>query len=91
MTVSPACFGTTCGEMKSFLRNTLNYIPLWGKNISFAEGRAHTPMSSLFHLPLSMQAHSQMLQLQATMQEAPINDSPDSWSYIWNSGIFSVK
>jgi hypothetical protein len=33
------------------------------KNITLKEGRALTPIHSLFNLPLSQQAHAQMLQI----------------------------
>lgn len=38
------------------------------KYISFAESTVANPFHRLFHLPLSQQAHVQMLQLQAEIQ-----------------------
>jgi len=61
------------------------------KNISFAEGATIIPFHSLFHLLLSQQAHSQMLQLQAEVQEIQLNELSDKWIYIWNSNLFSVN
>lgn len=61
------------------------------KKITFGEGRAQTPIHSLFNLPLSKQAHAQMLQLEMLLQQSQVNGSPDKWSYIWNSSLFSVK
>lgn len=61
------------------------------KKITFAEGVSHTPLHSLFHLPLSQQAHMQMIQLQVILDGFPVNDASDIWSYIWNSNIYSVK
>lgn len=49
------------------------------QHISFAEGAIVTPFHRLFHLPLSQQAHIQMLQLQAEIQETHLNDFPDKW------------
>jgi hypothetical protein len=61
------------------------------KKITFAEGVAHTPVHSLFHLPLSQQAHMQLIQLQVILDGFPVNDASDIWSYIWNSNLFLVK
>lgn len=61
------------------------------KQITFAASLTQVPIHGLFHLPLSQQAHSQLLQLQLILQETPTNESPDKWLYIWNSNQFSVK
>lgn len=61
------------------------------EHISFAEGAAVSPFHRLFRLPLSQQAHVQMLQLQTELQQAQLNDLPDNWTYIWNSNLYSVK
>lgn len=69
-------------ELLSFAKN---------KQIDFADGHAQTPLHSLFHLPLSQQAHSQLLLLQDLLGDVSVNGEPDKWSYIWNSGKFSIK
>lgn len=46
------------------------------------EGRAQTPVHGLFNLPLSQQAHAQMLQLKVLLQQTQDNGSPDKWTYI---------
>jgi hypothetical protein len=61
------------------------------QHISFAEGAIVTPFHRFFHLPISQQAHIQMLQLQAEIQETHLNDLPDKWFFIWNSHLYSVK
>ena len=61
------------------------------KKTTFEEGRAQIPIHSLFNLPLSQQAHAQMIQLEMLLQQSQVNASPDKWSYIWNSSLFSVK
>lgn len=61
------------------------------KKIVFEEGFSQSPIHSLFNLPLSTQAHSQMLQLESLLQQIQLDASADKWSYIWNSSSFSVK
>ena len=39
------------------------------KHIVFAEGHAQLPLHSLFHFPLSQQAHDQMLRLLLILEE----------------------
>jgi hypothetical protein len=56
-----------------------------------ADGINQTPIHSLFHLPLSQQAHGQMVQLQWDLENLQLDNTHDKWSYIWNSGNFSVK
>lgn len=69
-------------ELSSFAKN---------KKISFAEGCAQAQLHSLFHLPLSQQAHAQMLSLQGVLNEINMSEETDRWSYIWNPNKFSVK
>ena len=61
------------------------------KHITFAEGKMQIPLHGLFHLPLSQQAHLQLLQLQEELERVQLSDLPDKWTYIWNSNRFSVS
>jgi hypothetical protein len=61
------------------------------KKIVFAEAKAQIQLHSLFHLPLSQQAHAQLLQLQVILDGLTISDEPDNWLYNWNSSFFSVR
>lgn len=61
------------------------------KNIITADGVAASPIHSLFHLPLSQQAHMQMVHLQNILDGFSVNNTPGTWSYIWNSENYSVK
>ena len=61
------------------------------RQITFSQGYFQTPLHGLFHLPLSPQAHAQLLLLQGDLNEVVLNASSDTWSYIWNSEVFSVK
>jgi hypothetical protein len=61
------------------------------KLTTLAEGYQSVPFHNLFHLPMSSQAHQQMLQLQQEIQQLKLNEHADTWSYIWNSNKFSVK
>ena len=69
-------------ELASFPKNKL---------LTLAEGHASEPFHNLFQLPLSQQAHQQMIQLEQEIQQLQLNEDLDSWSYIWNSNKFSVK
>jgi len=42
-------------------------------------------------IPLSQQAHDQMLQLQVMLEQVELSDLPDRWTYIWNSNLYSVR
>lgn len=59
--------------------------------MSFASAIAQAPLYGLFHLPLSSQAHSQLLQLHESLEGRNENQEHDKWSYIWNREIFSVN
>jgi hypothetical protein len=61
------------------------------KKLVFAEAKVQVQLHSLFHLPLSQQAHAQLLQLQEILDDLDISDEPDKWLYIWNSNSFSVR
>jgi len=54
------------------------------KTTTLAEGKLCTHLHNLFHIPLAQQAHDHDLQL------VELSESPDSWSYIWNSRNLSV-
>jgi hypothetical protein len=61
------------------------------KKMVLKDGISQTPFHNLFNLPLSTQAHSQMIQLQTRLQQIQLDKSADKWSYIWNSSKFLVK
>jgi len=61
------------------------------KHLTVAQSINQSPLHSLFHLPLSIQAHSQMLILQQKMRSVIISEEQDKWTYIWNSSKFTVK
>lgn len=63
----------------------------YGRLTVFADGFSQIPIHSLFHLPLSQQAHGQMLQLQVIFEHMELTALPDRWTYIWNSNLFSVR
>jgi len=69
-------------ELFSFARN---------KKITFQAARAQAQVHSLSNLPLSQQAHAQMLQLQLILQQHQLTETPDKWSFIWGSSTFTVK
>ena len=46
---------------------------------------------SIFFLPLSQQAHSQLQQLLQLVQAEGTTEAQDAWRYIWNNQSFSVK
>lgn len=83
----------TYGGWTLLLTNILSSCPLQKKKkqISFQKGISQTPLHGLFHLPLSQQAHAQLTSLQGELNEIVLDSTADSWSYIWNSGLFSVR
>lgn len=48
-------------------------------------------VSSLFSLPLSVQAYGQFQQVQVILQDLQHLDGMDTWTYIWGSSIFTSK
>lgn len=61
------------------------------RQISFKQGISRTPLHGFFHLPLSQQAHAQLINLQEELNGFVLDSSPDTWSYIWNSSFFFSK
>lgn len=59
------------------------------KNLIFAEVKSAPNLHSFFHLPLSVQAFSQLGQLQNTLQLTQVSDLLDTWVYSWGSANFS--
>jgi hypothetical protein len=77
--------------MKSLHKNFHNYSHLQkNKSITLKATIDQTPTHGLFHLPLSQQAHSQMILLQQMFVNTNTNTKPNKWSYIWQSAKFSV-
>lgn len=60
------------------------------KSTILAEAISRDSILELLHLPLSQQAFQQLNQLQQDFQLLSLNDQADSWTFIWNSGKFSV-
>ena len=52
------------------------------RHITFRQGFSQVPLHGLFHLPLSQQAHSQLLILQTELNDIVLDNSVDAWSYI---------
>jgi hypothetical protein len=48
-------------------------------------------LMSIFHLPLSRQAHEEMLQLQQIMMDVPLSDCDDVWKFCWGDSYTSAK
>ena len=61
------------------------------KQITFRQGFSQVLLHGLFHLPLSQQAHTQLIFLQEELDGIDLENSADTWTYIWNSSLFSVK
>lgn len=69
-------------QLHSFARN---------RQIGFATGRSETSLHTLFHLPLSPQAHDQLNQMQELLDQSMQREELDRWIYISGSNQFSVK
>lgn len=64
------------------------------KSISVAKFLANPSIGQQFHIPLTMQAHEEYLQLQDILQGIQTQsegDNKDKWQYIWGSSIYSSK
>ena len=61
------------------------------RHIPFIHGHTQNPLHSLFTLPLSAQAHSQLPLLHQELNEITLNEELDVWAYIWNAETFSVN
>jgi hypothetical protein len=48
-------------------------------------------LHDLFHLPLSEEAYQQFIQLSVTVESLNLQEGFDSWSYVWNSNVFTPK
>jgi len=87
-----ACSRRTCGvEMYQVKISMSCYLLQKKKQITFALAHILGPINSMFHLPLSSQAHSQFLILQEVIESVSTSIEQDKWSYIWNNSEFSVK
>jgi hypothetical protein len=54
----------------------------------------HEYIQDLFHLPMSQMAYEEFIQLEEIciqVQDTPLQQGPDSWSYIWGTTKFSTK
>lgn len=67
-------------ELLSFAKN---------KMISIQKAFDHVDFADLFQLPLSQAAFQQMQGIQQLIEDRPLSDSYDKWSYIWGSNIFA--
>lgn len=62
------------------------------KDISVASFKVEDNLDSLFHLPLSSMALTQLQELRACLSDLePPQARPDDWSYIWHSVSFTSK
>jgi hypothetical protein len=48
-------------------------------------------ISSIFFLPLSVQAHGELNELQVLMADNPLSEQNDVWSYIWGEKYYAAK
>ena len=69
-------------ELHSFAKN---------KNLSLQGFLSHEDSASLFHLPLSVQAYQQFLELLSLLQVVSLQDDSDTWTYIWGTTQYSTK
>jgi hypothetical protein len=59
--------------------------------ITLAEVKAAPNLHDLFHLPLSVEAFSQLKQLQDILHSVQISELSDVWAYSWGSSNFSSR
>lgn len=74
------------------MRSSPVYTLAKNKNISVAEFLLNNSIESQFHIPLSAQAHEELIKLQELIQDIQIQEhSKDTWQYIWGSSVYSSK
>jgi hypothetical protein len=61
------------------------------ENLSAANVYASHDMSEMFQRPISVQAFQEFEQLQVIMEENPISDHEDCWSYVWGEKYSSAN
>jgi hypothetical protein len=61
------------------------------KEIMAVEVYAMENISELFYTPFSLPAFTELQELQTFMQQNPVVDSNDQWSYCWGGTYASVK
>jgi len=59
------------------------------QNTSFYLAANNQDFYELFHLPLSLKAFAQYQTLNVAVHIVTLQDSPDQWSYMWGSALFS--
>jgi hypothetical protein len=59
--------------------------------MSLAEAKISQSLIGTFHLPLSVEAYEQFLQLQDLILQCNQTEEEDTWSYIWGTAEFSSK
>jgi hypothetical protein len=60
-------------------------------DISFLAATSTLDFTANFNLPLSVQAHDQLLLLQSKMDSLHLSSDADSWLFTWGSAIFSTS
>jgi hypothetical protein len=60
-------------------------------NVSLQFARLVVPSSSLFHLPLSVEAHDQFQVVENLLQCSDPSTVADAWYYIWGTSNFTSK
>jgi hypothetical protein len=67
------------------------HISLSNSKLSIKEALQKEQLIEIFQLSLSVQAHEQFLDLDATWSQIMVNSTNDSWKLIWGADIFSTK
>jgi len=73
---------TSMAELFSFVKN---------KHVTVQQVCQSTHLHDNFRLPLSEEVFQQFTQLRALVQSLVLAEGFDTWSYIWNSSLFSSK
>jgi hypothetical protein len=59
--------------------------------ISIKDATAASSFTSLFNLPLSVEAYGQFQLIQNLLQSLQLSGNPDTWKYIWGNSTFTSK
>jgi hypothetical protein len=69
-------------ELSSFANNI---------NVSFLEATSKTDLAKNFILPVSVQAHQQLMEIINSLEDLPIGGNVDIWTYKWGNANFSTS
>jgi hypothetical protein len=63
----------------------------YNSKLTIKEAKQKSHLLEIFHLPLSVQAYEQYLEISEAWGQITVINAKDTWKLIWGSKIFSTK